>query len=196
MRIQTLAAATVLATAAMLPLATGALADETTTCTQMRAEANEVIDAQIDHAACAEARNHPTGRAHHEKDRPEPRCTDSVRDRLRHLDPDQLRDRLRDGGWPKDWPEDWKRAWTDCYGDSDPERDRPEHDGDKNDSDKNDSDKNDSDKNDSDTDDGDADGGRDSDSADSDDDDDDDGGSTQVKIVPKGSVDTGDGSAR
>ena len=190
MRIQTLAAATLLGTVAMLPLATGALAEEPD-CTMVQADLNGLPDARIDRPGCGEARNHPVGRPHHDdqRDRHEPRCTDSVRDRIRHLGLDRLRDQLpeqlREGDWPKDWPEDWKQAWRDCHGDpSDPEpaddEDRPE--------------RVDSD------DDGDRahDDGDDGDSADSDDDNDDDDNdsrSTQVKVVPKGSVDTGDGSS-
>jgi hypothetical protein len=204
MRIQTLAAATLLGTAAMLPLATGALAAEGPDCTLAQANPPRLPQVEINRPSCA-VTVHLNGisRPRHddprgprdprdERDRHEPRCADPVRDRIRHLDLDLERvpERLRDGGWPKDWPEDWRRDWRDCFGDptdAEPAADdeRPDRDG----------------REDTDRSDDSGDSGADADESDDSSDDDSDGDAddaetTQVKIVPKGSVDTGDGSTR
>lgn len=118
-------------------------------------------------------------------------CVSRLRDRVRDLDARELRERLRDGerAWPAPWSEEWRRELLRCRslerapdvehdseGDDRPDRagsDRDRVDGAGTGGD------------------GTGGGGHGHDEG--------DGGSpgtTQVTIVPKGSVDTGDGSVR
>lgn len=191
MRIRTLAAAAVLATAATLPLSGIAFAEDQHDCELLRVELDKVVDAQLNRLGCRPDQNHPVNRPRPDdgRDKPNPDCVSRIRDHIRDLDPQRLREQLRDGDGRQDRSEDRKRDWIkDCRDDSsDHERnkdDDPDH------RKKSDHKKKDSDDGDDDSSDGDDSGG-----SSKDDDSDDDATTTQVKVVPKGSVDTGDGSS-
>jgi hypothetical protein len=171
MRIQTLAAAAVLSLAATIPLSTAAFADEP--CLK-----SDDLKAAIDASRCPP--HLPIGRPErgdenkHRLNLCRGLIHGIIDDEKLHEVTDKVQDRLRDDKPCRDDEPEHKRRHHD-----DPD-DKPSHHKNKSD----DSDSDDTESSDSDSSDG-----------TSDDDDDDDTTSTQVKVVPKGSVDTGDGSS-
>jgi hypothetical protein len=176
MRIQTLAAAAVLSLAATIPLSTAAFADSTLDCVKARN-----LNVQLDGSDCVkelgqqiDRRKLPDFPDHQRRlnlcDGP---IRGIIQDEKLHEDRDDPHGRVMAGKPCHDDESDHKRRSHD-----DPEEKSSHH----KKSDDSDSD----DSSDSDSSDG---------KADDDSDDDDDTTSTQVKVVPKGSVDTGDGSS-
>ena len=170
MRIQTLAAAAVLSLAATIPLSTAAFADEP--CIKA-----DDLNVQLNGPHCPPHLPIGLPKPGDEHKRRVNLCGGLVHgiieDEKLHEVRDDVHERLKDGKPCRDDESKHKRRSHD-----DPE-DKPSHHKKSDDGDSDDNDSSDSD---------------DSDSK-SDDDGDDDTTSTQVKVVPKGSVDTGDGSS-
>ena len=171
MRIQTLAAAAVLSLAATIPLSTAAFADSTHDCVKAKN-----LSVQFDGSDCVKELGQQIDRQRRLN-----LCDGPIRgiiqDEKLLEDRDDPHGRVMAGKPCHDDESDHKRRSHD-----DPEEKSSHHKkSDDGDSDDNDSSDSDSDSSDS--------------KADDDSDDDDDTTSTQVKVVPKGSVDTGDGSS-
>jgi hypothetical protein len=168
MRIQTLATAAVLSLAATIPLSTAAFADPTHDCFKV-----DGLRAEVDASRC------PLPKLlDHEKQRVN-LCGGLMHGIIEDEKLQEVREGVREhlkGGKPcHDDESEHKRRSHD-----DPEE-KSSHHKKSDDSDADDNDSSDTDSSDS--------------KADDDSDDDDDTTSTQVKVVPKGSVDTGDGSS-
>jgi hypothetical protein len=183
MRIQTLAAAAVLSLAATIPLSTAAFADSLPDCATV-----DNSNVQVDGPKCVQDLSRLGTLSDHPEFPGRPELTDHKKPQVRLCDgfvhdivqdpkPEKLQDevhnRIKDGKPCRDDDRDHKRRSHD-----DPEEKSSHH------KKSDDSDSDDSDSN-----------SHSSKADDDDGDDDDDTTSTQVKVVPKGSVDTGDGSS-
>jgi hypothetical protein len=172
MRIQTLAAAAVLSLAATIPLSTAAFADEP--CLKAAD-----LNVQLNGSHCPPHLPIGLPKPGDEDKRRVNLCDGPmhgiIEDEKLHKVRENVREHLKDGKLCRDDESEHKRRSHD-----DPEE-KSSHHKKSDDSDSDDNDNSDSDSSDS--------------KADDDSDDDDDTTSTQVKVVPKGSVDTGDGSS-